>query len=68
MQNKQPLILDAEHHAALFGCLARCTLSTLEEQGPAAVREAVILYGNQRGARMAMPGQSRRPAPGHGHL
>ncbi|QWT55951.1 L-2-amino-thiazoline-4-carboxylic acid hydrolase [Christensenella sp. MSJ-20] len=54
MQNKQPLILDAEHHAALFGCLARCTLSTLEEQGPAAVREAVILYGNQRGARMAM--------------
>ena len=34
MQNKQPLILDAEHHAALFGCLARCTPVTYPHLSP----------------------------------
>ncbi|MDL2225789.1 L-2-amino-thiazoline-4-carboxylic acid hydrolase [Eubacteriales bacterium OttesenSCG-928-M02] len=48
------LILDAPHHAALFGYLTRETLATLGKDGENAVKEIVILYGNQRGVRMAM--------------
>ncbi|MBE5780853.1 MAG: hypothetical protein E7328_03405 [Clostridiales bacterium] len=47
--------LDAKHHAVMFGCLVRNTLKHLgDEIGAAAVKEAVVLYGKQRGTRMAM--------------
>ena len=42
----------AEHHAVLFGYIAKSVYESIPDLAEDILREAVILYGNQRGQRM----------------
>ena len=47
-------MLTARSHAYLFGVIARETIDTFGEMGEQAIAKGVVLYGQQRGRRMAM--------------
>ena len=47
-------MLTARSHAYLFGVIARETIDTFGEIGEQAIAKGVVLYGQQRGRRMAM--------------
>lgn len=52
MSSSQP-VCKIEHHATLFGLLAKYAITENGEKGKEAIQKGMTKYGNERGARMA---------------
>jgi hypothetical protein len=52
-----------EHHAALFALFAKQAISLAADRGRAAVMEGLVLYGRERGGRMAERAREHRVPP-----